>query len=43
MKHDLSILFLLRKSKENEKETAHIYLRITVNGERSEISTQSKG
>jgi site-specific recombinase XerD len=39
MQYDLSILFHLQKGKENKKGQAPIYLRITVNGKRAELST----
>lgn len=39
MQYDLSILFHLQKGKENKKGEVPIYLRITVNGKRAELST----
>lgn len=42
MKHELSVLFTLRKSKVDKKGLAPIYLRITVDGERAEISVNRK-
>ncbi|MFH1295827.1 MAG: phage integrase SAM-like domain and Arm DNA-binding domain-containing protein [Bacteroidota bacterium] len=39
MQHSLSILFYLRKSKENKQGEAPVYLRITVNGKRVDLST----
>ena len=36
----LSILFYLRRDKLNSSEEAPIYLRITVNGRRSEMAVQ---
>jgi len=39
MKYDLNVLFVLRKTQLNKKGFAPIYLRITVNGQRSELST----
>ena len=42
MKYDLSILFYIKKGKIDKKGEMPIYLRITVNGERAEITTNSK-
>lgn len=42
MKYDLSLLFFLRKALEDKKGFVPIYLRITVNGERSELSVSRK-
>ena len=42
MQYDLSILFFLRKGQVDKKGMIPIYLRITVNGERAEISTNRK-
>ncbi|HEY3390482.1 MAG TPA: site-specific integrase, partial [Prolixibacteraceae bacterium] len=42
MKYDLSILFFLKKSKEDKKKLIPIYLRITVNGVRTELSANRK-
>jgi len=42
MKYDLSILFYLKKSKEDKKGFVPIYLRITVNGLRTELSANRK-
>lgn len=42
MKYDLNIYFLLKKGQIDKKGLIPIYLRITVNGERSEISTNLK-
>jgi site-specific recombinase XerD len=42
MKYDLSILFYLKKSKEDKVGLIPIYLRITINGVRTEISTNRK-
>lgn len=38
MKNTFSLLFYLRKSKANAMDFAPIYLRITVNGKRAELS-----
>jgi len=38
MKYDLNVLFVLRKAQSDKKGFAPVYLRITVNGERSELS-----
>ncbi|MBW8332094.1 MAG: site-specific integrase [Prolixibacteraceae bacterium] len=42
MNYELSILFSLKRSKENKAGEVPIYLRITVNGQRAEISTNRK-
>ena len=42
MKYDLSILFYIKLAKEDRKKLITIYLRITVNGERSELSANRK-
>jgi len=42
MKYDLSVLFTLKKSKVDKGGESPIYLRITVNGERAEVSTNRK-
>ena len=42
MQYDLSILFFLKKGQVDKKGLIPIYLRITVNGERSEVSTNRK-
>ncbi len=42
MKYDLSILFYLKRTKVDKKGLIPIYLRITVNGERSELSANRK-
>jgi len=42
MQYDLSVLFFLKKGQVDKKGKIPIYLRITVNGERSEISTNRK-
>jgi site-specific recombinase XerD len=42
MKYDLSILFYVKRAKEDKKGLIPIYLRITVNGERSELSANRK-
>lgn len=42
MKYDLNVLFVLRKAQSDKKGFAPIYLRITVNGERSELSVNRK-
>jgi len=42
MQYDLSILFFLKKGQVDKKGLIPIYLRITVNGERAEISTNRK-
>lgn len=42
MKYDLSILFYLKRAKADKKGLNPIYLRITVNGERSELSANRK-
>lgn len=34
-----SVSFYLRKDKTNKKSEAPVYMRVTVNGERAEIST----
>lgn len=39
MQYDLSILFYLQKGKENKKGEVPIYLRITINSKRAELST----
>lgn len=42
MQYDLSILFFLKKGQVDKKGEIPIYLRITVNGERAEISSNRK-
>ncbi len=42
MKYDLSILFTLKMGKIDKKGHAPIYLRITLNGERAEITTNRR-
>jgi len=42
MKYDLNVLFVLRKTLSDKKGFAPIYLRITVNGERAELSVSRK-
>lgn len=42
MKYDLSILFYLKKSQEDKKGLIPIYLRVTVNGVRTEVSVNRK-
>ena len=42
MKYDLSILFYLKKSKQDKKGLTSIYLRIIVNGLRTELSANRK-
>ena len=42
MNYELSILFSLKRSKEDKAGEVPIYLRITVNGKRAEISTNRK-
>ena len=42
MQYDLSILFFLKKGQVDKKGLIPIYLRITVNGDRAEISTNRK-
>jgi site-specific recombinase XerD len=42
MRYDLNLLFVLRKAQADKKGFAPIYLRITVNGERSELSVSRK-
>ena len=42
MQYDLSVLFFLKKGQVDKKGLIPIYLRITVNGERAEISTNRK-
>jgi len=42
MNYDLSVLFTLKKSKEDKGGGVPIYLRITVNGKRAEVSTNRK-
>ena len=42
MEFNLSILFVLKKGKKDKEERAPIYCRITVNGERVELSTNEK-
>lgn len=42
MKYDLNILFVLRKAQTNKKGFAPVYLRISVNGERAELSINRK-
>jgi hypothetical protein len=42
MKYDLSILFNLKKGEIDKKGEMPIYLRITVHGERAEITSNRK-
>jgi len=42
MKYDLNVLFVLRKAQSDKKGFAPIYLRISVNGERAELSANRK-
>jgi len=42
MKYDLSILFYPKKSQEDKKGLVPIYMRITINGGRTELSTNRK-
>ena len=42
MNYELSILFFVRKDKRDDVGEAPIYLRITVNGKRAELSTNRK-
>ena len=42
MKYDLSILLVLRKAQLDKKGYAPLYIRITVNGKRSELSVNRK-
>jgi site-specific recombinase XerD len=42
MKYDLNVLFVLRKAQSDKKGFAPIYLRISVNGERAELSVNRK-
>lgn len=42
MQFDLNVLFVLRKAQSDKNGLAPIYLRITVNGERAEVSTNRK-
>ena len=42
MHYDLSILFFLKKGKRDKVGSVPIYCRMTVNGERAEISTNEK-
>ena len=42
MKYDLNILFYLKKSQEDKKGMVPVYMRITINGVRSELSTNRK-
>ena len=42
MNYDLSVLFTLKKNKEDKAGEVPIYLRITVNGKRAEVSTNRK-
>ena len=42
MKYDLNVLFVLRKAQSDKKGFAPIYLRITVNQERAELSVNRK-
>ncbi len=42
MQYDLSVLFFLKKGQVDKRGLIPIYLRITVNGERAEISTNRK-
>ncbi len=39
--HTFSILFFLRENRSNEKREAAIYLRITVDGQRTEVATKN--
>ena len=42
MNYDLCILFYLKRAKVDKKGLITFYLRITVNGERSELSANRK-
>jgi hypothetical protein len=42
MQYELSVLFTLKKSKIDKGGEVPIHLRITLNGERAEISTNRK-
>ena len=42
MKYDLSILFYLKKAQSDKKGLIPIYMRITVNSARTELSTNRK-
>ena len=42
MNYELSVLFTLKRNKEDKAGEVPIYLRITVNGERAEVSTNRK-
>ena len=42
MNYELSVLLTLKKNKEGKSSEVPIYLRITVNGERAEVSTNRK-
>ena len=42
MKHDLIVLFTVKRSKINKAGLVPVYLRITVNGERAELSVNRK-
>lgn len=42
MKNSFSLLFYIKKSKADAAGRANIYLRITVNGKRAELSIQRK-
>ncbi len=42
MQYDLNLLFVLRKAQADKKGLAPIYLRITVNGDRTELSVSRK-
>lgn len=42
MKYDLNVLFFTRKAQTNKSGFSPIYLRITVNGERAELSANQK-
>lgn len=42
MKNSLSLLFYIKRSKADSNQKANIYLRITVNGKRAELSIQRK-
>lgn len=42
MQYDLNLLFVLRKAQSDKKGFAPIYLRITVNGDRAELSVSRK-